>query len=108
MVVTFPHCTVEWIPEYGKCITRFDDGTEAHAIPHYTDEYRDHAFAKSIGDMDLYCWQHDLAHCIVGLMAGGTSVVLWALAHGLPTDTEACEAEESAAQQFQKAFFLRD
>jgi hypothetical protein len=32
---------------------------------------------------------------------------MWNLAHGLSVDDTACEAEEIAAQQFQRAFFLR-
>lgn len=107
MTVKFPGCTLEWVAEQRKCITRFRDGCEAHAIPHDTPEYRAHAEEKSTGDVDLYCWQHDLAHCIVGLMHGGLSIVLWNLAHDLPTNTAICEAEEREAQEFQKRFFLR-
>jgi hypothetical protein len=106
--VAFPGCTVEWEPHNRRAVTRFADGSEAYACPHDTPEYHAHAAEKSTGDVDLYCWQHDLAHCIVALMAyGGTSKVLWALAHNEPTDTAECDAEEQAAQQFQRAFFLR-
>lgn len=107
MKIEFPHCTVLWQPEHRKCITRFYDGTEAHAIPHDTEEYRRHAAEKSTGDVDLYCWQHDLCHVIVGLMEDQASVVLWALAHGQTTDTLECDREEQQAQELQKRFFLR-
>lgn len=105
--ITFPGCTVEWQAEHRKCITRFFDGSEAHAIPHDTGDYLNHAYEKSTGDVDLYCWQHDLAHVIVGLMEGRESFVLWALAHGNSTDTPECMDEEIEAQEFQRRFFLR-
>lgn len=99
---------MEWSPERRECITRFHDGAEAYATPHDTADYHQHALEKSTGSVDLYCWQHDLAHVIVALMHGyRPSAVLWALAHNEPTDTIECETEEIAAQSFQKAFFLR-
>lgn len=106
--IEFPHCELTWHPDQRKCVARFDDGTEAHAIPHETPEYSAHAAQKSTGDIDFYCWQHEIAHIIVALISGRvTSLVLWNLAHGIPTDTPACEAEEHAAQEFQRAFFMR-
>jgi hypothetical protein len=108
MKVHFPGLVIEWIPEHRKCISRFDDGTEAHAIPHDTPEYHRHAEEKSTGDVDLYCWQHDIAHQVVAMMAGRrVSLVLWNLAHGISTDSPACELEEREAQEFQRQFFLR-
>lgn len=106
MMIKFPHCTIEWDSTVGECITRFPDGTRAYAAPHNTDAYRAHARDKSTGMIDDYCWQHDCAHCVVGLMNGGPSVVLWNLAHDLPTDTPECEAEEQAAQQFQRDYMF--
>jgi hypothetical protein len=104
----FGDCVIEWIPELRLCVTRFADGTEAHAIPHDTSDYLYHAIEKSTGDIDLYCWQHDIAHAVVALMSGrNVSLVLWNIAHGLPVDTPGCEREEQQAQAFQKAFFLR-
>jgi hypothetical protein len=105
--IEFPLCTVIWQPEHRKCITRFLDGTEAHAIPHDTDEYRRHAAEKSTGDVDLYCWQHDIAHVIVGMMRDDVSRVLWDIAHGGTGDDDLCQAEEAAAQEFQRTFFFR-
>jgi hypothetical protein len=107
--VEFPNGVVlEWWPNLRKCIARFPDGTEAHAIPHETDAYRAHAKEKSTGDIDHYCWQHDLCHQWAALAMGWPySIVLWNLAHGLPTDTHACEMEEIQAQELQKKFFLR-
>lgn len=100
--------TLEWHPEMRKCITRFSDGREAHAIPHDTEAYRAHAAEKSTGDVDLYCWQHDIAHMMAArLMGWEYSIVLWNLAHGLPTDTQACDLEEQQAQELQKKLFLR-
>jgi hypothetical protein len=106
--VEFPDCTVEWDDEQRKCITRFEDGTEAHACPHHTADYLAHALDKSDGDVSAYCWQHDLAHCIVGLIKGGNSAVLWALAHGEPTNTPECDREEREAQEFQRNWFMRE
>src|SRR5690349_19917778 len=102
--VEFPGGVVtEWFPLWRKCVTRFPDGTEAHACPHHDAAYRNHAFEKSTGDVDLYCWQHDLAHQIVALMNGWPySVVLWNLAHGLSTNTPTCDLEEQQAQEFQR------
>jgi hypothetical protein len=106
--IVLPHCVIEWEPQYHRAVTRWNDGTEAYACPHDTDDYRAHATEKSTGDIELYCWQHDIAHVIAGYIAGrNASIVLWNLAHGLPVDTPECEAEEQAAQQFQRAFFLR-
>lgn len=107
ILISFPGCSVEWQPEHRRCVTRFYDGTEAHACPHDTDAYRAHAAEKSIGDVDLYCWQHDLAHVIVAMIRGGLSKVLWALAHGGDTSSSGCAEEEREAQEFQKRFFLR-
>jgi hypothetical protein len=107
VIIEFPRCTVIWQPEHRKCITRFHDGTEAHAIPHDTDEYRWHAAEKSTGDIDLYCWQHDIAHVIVGMMHGGVSRVLWDIAHGGAADSDECRAEEAEAQELQRRLFLR-
>jgi hypothetical protein len=104
----FGDCVIEWFPEQRLCVTRFADGTCAHAIPHDTPEYHQHAAEKSTDDIDLYCWQHDIAHAVVALMDGRkVSLVLWNLAHGQPVDTPECEREEQQAQAFQKAFFLR-
>ena len=103
----FPECVLEWDSVCRKAITRFQDGKEAHAIPHHTSEYRAHAADKSTGDVDLYCWQHDIAHCIMGLINGGVSLVLWDLAHGGDASSPACQREEDQAQAFQRAFFLR-
>lgn len=103
----FPTCKVEWIPELRMCVTEFADGTQAHACPHETAEYRKHATEKSNGDIDIYCWQHDCFHVIYGLLNGGVSKVLWNLAHGLPTDTEECQTEEREVQEMQRRFYLR-
>jgi hypothetical protein len=105
--IDFGVCQCFWDADNRKFICRFPDGTEAHGIPHETEAYRQHAAEKSTGDIDLYCFQHDVAHCVVGLINGGVSKVLWNVAHGLPTDTPECVAEETAAQEFQKRFFLR-
>lgn len=108
MRIEFRHCTVEWQPEHRRVVTRFADGTEAHGCPHDTEQYRAHAAEKSTGSVDLYCWQHDIAHVIAAGIAGRcTSLVLWNLAHGLPVDGPECEHEEQAAQEFQRRFFLR-
>lgn len=103
----FPTCSVEWIAATRQCITRFPDGSYAVACPHETLEYLNHAFDKANGNVDVYCWQHDIAHVIVGWNNNGPSVVLWNLAHGLPTDTPECEREELEAQSLQRALFLR-
>jgi hypothetical protein len=107
MQIEFPHCVCKWQPEHRRFVATFPDGTEAHGTPHDTDAYRRHSAEKSTGDIDMYCWQHDLAHVIVGLINGGPSVVLWAIAHNEPLDTPTCEAEELAAGELQKRFFLK-
>ena len=108
MYIDFGVCECFWLNEERKFVCRFPDGTEAHGIPHDTPEYHAHATEKSTGDIDLYCFQHDCAHVMVAMIEhGGPSIVLWNLAHHLPTDTPECDAEEKAAQAFQKAFFLR-
>jgi hypothetical protein len=64
--IVFPHCTIEWEPHNRRAVTRWTDGTEAYACPHNTDAYRAHAAEKSTGDIDLYCWQHEIAHAVAG------------------------------------------
>lgn len=108
ITIDFGLCTLTWIPDQHKCIAKFFDGTEAHACPHDTDAYRAHSHDKSTGDIDDYCWQHEIAHVVIGLIKGGPSAVLWNLAHGFPTDTPECEAEEQTAQEWQRKFFRRD
>lgn len=108
MKIEFPHCTVFWEPEHRRVVTRFMDGTEAYGRAHDTPEYRSHAAEKSTGDIDLYCFQHDIAHTLVALMSGRTtSIVMWNIAHGESDQTPECEMEERAAQDFQRRFFLR-
>src|SRR5687767_12113500 len=98
MYINFGVCECYWLAGQRKFVCRFPDGSEAHGVPHETEDYRRHAAEKSTGDIEHYAWQHDVAHVIVGLINGGVSRVLWAAAHGLPTDTPECEAEEKAAQ----------
>ena len=103
--LVFRHCQVELHGE--KVITRFHDGTEAHAVPQDTPEYHAHAIEKTgKDDILLYCWQHDLMHVMHAEMRDRPSVVLWAVAHGLPTDTPECEQEEREAQDLQRAYLL--
>lgn len=108
LIVSFRFCTVELHRDREVVITRFADGTEAHARPHNTPEYHAHAVEKAgADDILLYCWQHDLMHVIVGEMNGGPSLVLWAVAHGEPTDTPECELEESQAQDLQRVLQMK-
>lgn len=79
--------------------TIFVDGAEAHASPHRTADYLEHARSKGCGeDVWRYCVEHDLAHVILGELIGTPSPVLWFVAHHMPTDAPAFEAEEKAAQ----------
>lgn len=108
LVVPFRFCTVELHRDRELVITRFTDRTEAHACPHDTPEYHAHAIEKTgVDDTMLYCWQHDLVHVMVGEMNGGPSLVLWAVAHGEPTDTPECELEERQAQDLQRLLQMR-
>ena len=108
LVVQFRRCTVELHSEQQIVITRFPDGTEAHACPHDTPEYHAHALEKTgLDDVMRYAWQHDLMHVICAEMAGHVSPVLWRLAHGLEPNTPECEAEEVEAQKLQRAFQMR-
>jgi hypothetical protein len=103
--VQFRFCTVALHRDDQLVVTRFHDGTEAHACPHDTPEYHAHSIEKTgTDDPMLYCWQHDLMHVIHGEMRGRPSVVLWAVAHGLPTDTPECVMEERETQELQKAY----
>jgi hypothetical protein len=109
LTLTFRFCTIELHRDRQLVITRFHDGTEAHACPHETPEYHQHAIEKTgVDDVMLYCWQHDLMHVIHAEMRGRPSVVLWAVAHGQSTDTLECEVEEREAQGLQRAFQMRD
>ncbi len=106
--IQFPFCELAWNPEQRKAVCRFKDGTEAHACPHDTDEYRAHAAEKSTGNEDMYCWQHEIAHIIVAqIYYNAPSSVLWNLAHNRSTDTDTCTREEQMAQDFQRKMFLR-
>lgn len=108
LVLTFRFCTVELRIDEQLVITRFYDGTEAHACPHDTPEYHAHAVEKTgVDDIMLYCWQHDLMHVLHAGIRGRPSVVLWAIAHGESTETSECEIEERGAQELQRAFQMR-
>jgi hypothetical protein len=103
LLVKLRFCTVELYLRDQLVVTRFFDGTEAHACPHDTPEYHHHALQKTgLDDVMRYCWQHDLAHNIVAEMKGKPSVVLWRLAHGLDTETDECAEEEVCAQTLQR------
>lgn len=107
--IKFNHCQVSVQRDRQLVITRFHDGTEAHACPHDTPEYHDHAIEKTgLDDILLYCWQHDLFHVMHGEMQGRPSAVLWALAHGEPTDTLECQEEERMVQDLQRCMQMRD
>ena len=107
MIVQFRFCTVELRRDEQLVVTRFKDGTEAHASPHDTPDYHQHAIEKTgQDDILLYCWQHDLMHVVHGEMNNRPSVVLWALAHGEPVGTAECEREERESQDMQRAFQL--
>jgi hypothetical protein len=104
MTIThFRFCRVIFKPESSTVITRFPDGTEAHACPHDTPEYHAHAVEKT-GEDDIlrYCLEHDVAHVLIGEAAGGPSPVLWAIAHGEDTTGPLFDLEEAAAQALQK------
>jgi len=107
VTLLFPRHTVEWHPDRQLAITRFSDGSEAHACPHDTPEYHGHAEEKSTGDIGLYCFQHDLVHVALAEIEGRVSPTLWAIAHGQPDNTSEIADEERRVAEFQKAFFLR-
>lgn len=108
MLIEFPSCTVEWLPRERKCVTRFPDGTEAHAIPFDDDQYRAHAERSGVGtDVDQYCLDHDLAHCWFGQMAcGGPSPVLKSVADGVSIEGDKSDREEEIVKLMQ-AYFNR-
>jgi hypothetical protein len=102
-IVQLRTCSVELYRDAQLVVTRFPDGTEAHAIPHDTDDYHEHARTKTGQDDPLlYCWQHDLMHAIWGELFTKVSVVLWALAHNQSTDTPECDFEEAEVQRLQR------
>ncbi len=103
VAVQLRFCVIELHRREELVITRFPDGTEAHACPHDTPAYHAHAIEKTgLDDVLRYAWQHDIMHEIVAEIDGHVSPVLWGLAHGLPVDTPECEAEEVAAQEMQR------
>jgi hypothetical protein len=108
VILSFRFCTVEILPHEQTVITRFPDGAMAFACPHDTPEYHAHAIEKTgKDDIFLYCFQHDLMHSLHGEMHNRPSVVLWALAHDLPTNTAECEMEEEQAQTLQRNLQMR-
>ncbi len=108
MVIELPHHIIELRREEQLVITHFEDGTEAHACPHNTPEYHQHAIEKSTGDILTYCWMHDLVHCLLAeVHLHAPSPTLWALAHDQPTDTREIAAEEVRVAEFQRAFMMR-
>jgi len=118
-------------------VAQFDDGTSCTATPHGPldcgvshpvgeacgfDAYQALADREADGNVLTRAWQHELAHVVVGLTSAvwakhttrcarqtppGVSVVLWSLAHGLPTDTPACLAEEREAVALQLSWHRR-
>ncbi len=108
LTLRFRFCEIELHLDRQLAITRFPDGTEAHATPHDTPEYHAHAIEKtSVDNPMLYCWQHDVWHIVVAELKGHNSSVLWAVAHGESTDTPECLAEENEAQALQRALQMR-
>lgn len=106
-MIDFGICTIEYQPEHRKTVMRFSDGTEAHAVPHDTPEYEQHARKAGCLSVDQYAYQHEICHAIYGLTRPGedkTSPALWAVAHGLPTDTPEIEQEEAEVQQLHAAW----
>lgn len=108
IILTFRTCQVELHLDRQLAITRFPDGSEAHAAPHDTPEYHAHAIEKTgLDNPMLYAWAHDIFHILVAELKGERSCVLWNAAHGLSTDTPECAAEEQAAQDLQRALQMR-
>jgi hypothetical protein len=100
-------CELKWEPEHRRAVVSFPDGSQAYGRPHLTVEYQALADGLSI-DVDMYAWTHDVCHVLYGLQQpGGLSPVLYAAAHGQPTDGPVFDAEELAVQQMQRAFFMR-
>lgn len=104
MTITLPHCTVEWQAEHRRVITRFSDGSEAHACPYDDDAYRAHARKSDVGDdVDRYCLDHDIAHAWFGdAICHGPSPVLHAVATGRTLPQEQIDLEEEIVQRMQR------
>lgn len=107
----FPTCyaIIDW--EWQRIDIYFPDGSVAPAQAQDTEEYRQTAQEyTSTGNIWDQCRQHELAHILVGLartkdviyIPAQTSVVLWRVAHNLPTEIPECWEEEEQVRLLQK------
>lgn len=98
------HHQVVTLPVERLVVTTFADGTEAHACPHDTADYREHSRRSGAGDdVDRYCLEHDLAHVWFGEhVVGGESPVLRHVASGSEFPTEQLDAEEEITKLLQR------
>lgn len=85
------------------CVTVFEDGTEAPAVPHDSHHY--HVVAHRLGygdDILAYTREHDFTHSFIEeRLHNRPSQVLWHVAHGSPLSGSESIYEELAAQSFQ-------
>jgi len=100
--IELPHHVITVVPEERKVITVLSDGSEAHACPYDTPEYRAHAVRSGVGeDVDMYCFQHDLAHVVFGEMLGGESPVLRHVASATAVPQDQLDREEEIVKLLQ-------
>lgn len=96
-------CSIEYL-EWG-CLTRFPDGSEVPAIPHYENPHY-HVISHRCGygdDLLRYCREHEVAHSFLAeALLNGPSRVLWALAHKRTPRPGMALLEEMGTQQFQR------
>lgn len=99
-------CRVDYGPDWA--LTVFPDGTQYGAMAHDTPEYR--TLAERCGyrtlrphdDINRYMIEHEIAHSFIAQeLYGGTSRVLWALAHGRVASKLDILHEESLAIDLQ-------
>lgn len=106
MIIHLKYCSVEWT-NWG-CMTRFEDGSEIGAHPHWQDHCY-HVVAHRCGyefDLLAYCREHEVAHSLVEqVFFDRPSRALWALAHGKMLPGREVAYEEMMAQALQR--FLR-
>jgi hypothetical protein len=106
----FPHHYVEVRPDERLVITYLKDGKQAHACPHDTDDYRQHADRSGVGhDVDRYCEDHDLAHVWFGEnVCNGESPVMRHVAndHVSGYSSDQLDREEEIVKALQ-AYFNR-
>ena len=93
-----------WSEDSHLCSTLFPDGTVVNSWPQ--PEHQELAgqlgYSEDQAGVDKMNRQHELLHSALAWKDGKISAALWAVAHGLDTDTDEIRYEEAAVLQAQK------